>query len=123
MIKGKTFLCKTVTKIRRWWRYYTNGEIFDVQLGDYCMFTDPITTPIVNEFKELCREIVAVICVEDKCQPISAVSFIVTDASPGDTLAQRGTIAWKVNVRVHNRRSWVGYERQLLTKQIKFMQK
>lgn len=123
MIKRKRLLRKIAIRIKRWWQYYTNGEIFDTQFGDYYMFTDPITVFVIDEFQKLCLELVATICAEDKCQPISTVSFIVTDASPGDTLAQRGTIAWKINVRVHNRKSWSIYESQLLAKQIKFTQK
>jgi hypothetical protein len=114
-------ISKRIYILKRWFHYYFNRPVYDAQFGDFIWLYET-NNHITEEIKHVFTQQIASSCKWYKYEVLNPVTLIhiKPNVSATDPLAQKGSIAWKVQMRVHNRKSWRLYMESLMLKQIKF---
>lgn len=117
----------TVWKVKRLLHYHFGKRKFDTQIGDFVTLVDDhhrIESECQSLYKEvtfMSREIAAQACEKGRYEPYSRMVFTIQEGRPGhpDPLNQYTTVAWKLRVLVHTKKTWKIYVTSLIRKQIK----
>lgn len=114
-------ISKIIYILKRWFHYYFNRPVYDAQFGDLVWLREK-NDYITEEIKPVFTNQITLTCSRYKYQVLQPVTLIhiKPSVSVTDPLGQKGSIAWKVQMRVHNRKSWKLYMETLIEKQIKF---